>query len=119
MLATTGQCRPIAPACHCEAKVRDSPVRVLALRRAVSDLKKAGSIADVDIEVGQPSVLGCSLAAETQSRCTAQRKIDPIESRMSGDPQPENVLVSASRDLTGITWRPLVQCSDFDQSEWP
>jgi hypothetical protein len=29
---------------------------VLALQRVVSDLKAAGSIADVDIDVGQPSV---------------------------------------------------------------
>jgi len=36
--------------------IRDSHERVRALQRAVSDLKAAGSIADVDIDVGQPSV---------------------------------------------------------------
>jgi valyl-tRNA synthetase len=36
--------------------IRDSHERVLALQRVVSDLKAAGSIADVDIDVGQPSV---------------------------------------------------------------
>ena len=36
--------------------IRDSHERVRALQRAVCDLKAAGSIADVDIDVGQPSV---------------------------------------------------------------
>ena len=36
--------------------IRDSHERVQALQLAVSDLKAAGSIADVDIDVGQPSV---------------------------------------------------------------
>jgi valyl-tRNA synthetase len=36
--------------------IRDSHERVQALQRAVCDLKAAGSIADVDIDVGQPSV---------------------------------------------------------------
>jgi valyl-tRNA synthetase len=36
--------------------IRDSHERVLALQRVVSDLKAAGSIAEVDIDVGQPSV---------------------------------------------------------------
>jgi len=36
--------------------IRDSHERVRALQRAVCDLKAAGSIADVDLDVGQPSV---------------------------------------------------------------